>query len=76
VSDVINFPKDKIDKVPSFGVNLNTAFIRGIGKEEEIVTILLDIHAVLTTDEQEALSTIMQDHPEANSGSNLAEKAA
>lgn len=64
VSDVINFPKDKIDKVPSFGVNLDTAFIRGIGKEDEIVTILLDIHAVLTTDEQEALSTLMVDHQE------------
>ncbi|NTV53203.1 MAG: purine-binding chemotaxis protein CheW [Candidatus Firestonebacteria bacterium] len=59
VSDVVNFPADKIDQVPSFGINLDTEFIRGIGKAEDVVTILLDIHAVITSDEKSVLNTML-----------------
>jgi purine-binding chemotaxis protein CheW len=48
----------EIDDPPSFGTNVDSSFILGMGKAEERVTILLDIHRVLGQDE-DALADII-----------------
>ena len=51
VSEVMDITEDEIQETPSFGVNVNTNFILGIGKTSGKVKLLLDIDEVLTTDE-------------------------
>jgi purine-binding chemotaxis protein CheW len=41
----------EIEDVPSFGTDVDTEFILGMGKAEDHVTILLDIDRVLATTE-------------------------
>ncbi len=52
VSDVLEISQDQIEPPPSFGANIRTDFILGMGKSEQKVMTLLDIDRVLT--EQEA----------------------
>jgi purine-binding chemotaxis protein CheW len=49
VSEVSNIPDDSIEAVPSFGADVNTDYILGIGKTQGKVKILLDIDRVLST---------------------------
>ena len=58
VSEVLEIPGEDIDDPPSFGTNVETDFILGMGKSETRVTILLDITKVLGN---ENLSTIGED---------------
>ncbi|MCL2701436.1 MAG: chemotaxis protein CheW [Phycisphaerae bacterium] len=51
VSEVLSIAEADIDDTPSFGVNVETTFILGIGKAGGNVTILLDIARVLTSTE-------------------------
>jgi purine-binding chemotaxis protein CheW len=55
VSEVMDIDAKDIEDAPSFGVNVDTAFILGIGKAAEKVTILLDISKVLTGGEFSAV---------------------
>ena len=55
VSEVLNIASDEIEDPPSFGVDVDTDFILGMGKAEEKVTILLNISRVLTGAESAAL---------------------
>ncbi len=48
VLEVMNIPAGEIEDTPSFGMNVNTEFILGIGKAGGKVTILLDVEKVLT----------------------------
>ncbi len=48
VSEVLNIPAGEIEDPPSFGADVDTRFILGIGKSEGQVTILLNIDLVLT----------------------------
>jgi len=48
VHEVQNIASENIEDPPSFGVDVNTEFILGIGKAGEKVMILLDIGKVLT----------------------------
>ncbi|MFP4248919.1 MAG: chemotaxis protein CheW [Armatimonadota bacterium] len=50
VLEVLDIPMGGIQDAPSFGVDVNTDFILGIGKAGDRVTILLDIARVLNTD--------------------------
>lgn len=47
VSEVLDIAEEDIENTPSFGVNVNTDFILGMGKRGENVTTLLDICKVL-----------------------------
>ncbi|MBN1555510.1 MAG: purine-binding chemotaxis protein CheW [Phycisphaerae bacterium] len=47
VSEVRDIDGKNIDDPPSFGTNVDSSFILGMGKSEERVTILLDITKVL-----------------------------
>ncbi len=48
VSEVLNIVGQNIEDAPSFGVNIDTSFILGLGKIGSNVKILLDIDKVLT----------------------------
>ena len=51
VSEVMNIVAEEIEDTPSFGVDVNTEFILGMGKANGKVTILLDISKVLAGSE-------------------------
>jgi purine-binding chemotaxis protein CheW len=51
VSEVLNIAGGDIEDTPSFGVNVDTDFILGMGKANGRVTILLNIGKVLAQDE-------------------------
>ena len=47
VSEVLDIASGEIEETPSFGVDVDTNFILGMGKANEKVTILLDIVKVM-----------------------------
>ena len=49
VSEVIDIAANDIEDAPSFGTEVNTDYIIGIGKSEGRVKLLLDIDKVITT---------------------------
>jgi len=59
VSEVMNIQSKDIEPAPSFGSNINTDFITGIGKLKEKVVILLDIEGVLSNGEMNMVSEIV-----------------
>ena len=56
VNDVTDVKADEIEGTPSFGMSLDTAFIKGMAKVTGGVKVLLDIDKVLTGDELSAMS--------------------
>ena len=50
VSEVLNIPEANIEDAPSFGGEVTTSFIKGMGKIGQSVKILLDIDMVLNGD--------------------------
>jgi purine-binding chemotaxis protein CheW len=58
VSEVLDIPGGDIEATPSFGVQIDTEFIMGIGKAKGKVIIVLDIRKVLTSEETSAISEI------------------
>jgi len=51
VSEVVNIKDEEIEPPPSFGVDVPTDFLLGIGKSQGRVKMLLDIDHVLTSSE-------------------------
>jgi len=51
VSEVLDIASDEIEDVPSFGSDVNTDYILGIGKTGGKVKLLLDIDKVLSSSE-------------------------
>jgi purine-binding chemotaxis protein CheW len=51
VSEVLNIKEQEIEKAPSFGAQVDTAYILGMAKINSGVKILLDINRVLSTKE-------------------------
>ena len=51
VSDVLDIDRSQIEPPPSFGSNIRTDFILGMGKVDQKVMTLLDIDRVLTEQE-------------------------
>ncbi len=51
VCEVVDIPVSGVEETPSFGASINTAFIKGIGKMEKQVIILLDIEKVFNSEE-------------------------
>ncbi|MDB5325822.1 MAG: chemotaxis protein [Phycisphaerales bacterium] len=56
VSEVLNIPSNAIEDAPSFGTQLATDFICGMGKIGSNVKILLDIDKVLTAEQVTAVA--------------------
>jgi purine-binding chemotaxis protein CheW len=51
VKEVLDIKASDIEETPSFGSNINTEFILGMGKVNSSVKILLDIDKILSTTE-------------------------
>lgn len=51
VADVVALAKDDIEGTPSFGTQVDTSFLRGVGRLDERVVLLLDIDRVLDSRE-------------------------
>lgn len=51
VSDVLDINQDQLEPPPSFGANIRTDFILGMGKVDQKVVTMLDIDRVLTEHE-------------------------
>ncbi len=56
VSEVLDIKSDEIEETPSFGQGIDTNFIMGMGKTREKIIILLDIEAVLSSEELEIVN--------------------
>lgn len=51
VLEVVEIPNEQVEKMPSVGASTQQKFVKGIGKSEEGVRILLDLDRLLFEDE-------------------------
>lgn len=51
VSEVVNVASEDIEDTPSFGADINTEYLLGVGKTGGRVRLLLDIEKVLTAED-------------------------
>jgi purine-binding chemotaxis protein CheW len=51
VQEVMNLEPDHIEPAPKIGTKLNVEFIRGMGKQGEHFTIIIDIDKIFSTEE-------------------------
>jgi purine-binding chemotaxis protein CheW len=58
VSEVLSIAAEQIEEPPTFGANVDTDFILGMGKIGQSVKILLDIDRVLLTEEMTRVAEI------------------
>jgi purine-binding chemotaxis protein CheW len=56
VSDVLEIPIESIKKTPHFSANIETDYIKCIGKSEDQLVIILDVDNILTTEELESMT--------------------
>jgi purine-binding chemotaxis protein CheW len=56
VSEVLDIDGENVEDTPSFGADVNTNYILGIGKSENRITLLLDIDKVMSSQELANLS--------------------
>lgn len=66
VSEVLDIVSSEIDDTPSFGSNISTDYILGIGKSEGHVKILLDIEQVLSTQDMAEMKTLVEESNSSN----------
>jgi purine-binding chemotaxis protein CheW len=60
VSDVLDINQDQIEPPPSFGPNIRTDFILGMGKVDQKVMTMLDIDRVLSEQEIAQVATSVE----------------
>jgi purine-binding chemotaxis protein CheW len=72
VSAVLEIADADVEPPPSFGANLRTDFITGMGKIGEKFVIILDIERVLSIEELAALAAIADEEPQARGGAAAA----
>ncbi len=58
VSEVADINGGEIEDAPKFGQGIDTSFIMGLGKVKDKIIIMLDIDAVLSTDELEMVEEL------------------
>jgi purine-binding chemotaxis protein CheW len=58
VNEVLEIPQSDIESAPSFGANIRTDFIEGMGKLNDRFIIILDTDHVLSVDDVQALSQL------------------
>jgi len=61
VREVLDIGEDEIESAPRFGTKVDTRYIRGLGKLEEKIAILLDINRVLTQEDLVMVEAIQRD---------------
>lgn len=70
VSEVMDISSSDIEATPSFGTELNTDYILGMGKVSGKVKILLDIDKVLTSEEMVIMSELQKKEAAAEEATN------
>ncbi len=60
VSEVMYIKAEDIEDAPSFGQEIDTKFIMGLGKTKEKIIILLDIEKVLSSEELEIVEQLAE----------------
>lgn len=63
VSDVLHMPSEAISAAPSFGTRVNTEFIKGLGKVNGRLVLVLDLDRVLSEDEALSVSGMSECPP-------------
>ncbi|MGE4552495.1 MAG: chemotaxis protein CheW [Desulfovibrionaceae bacterium] len=58
VSEVLRIPASTIDAPPAVVSGLESDYISGVGKLEDRLLIMLDLHRLLSSEEREALSKV------------------
>ncbi len=58
VSEVLRLPADTVDPPPTMVYGIETEYIKGVGKLDDRLIILLDIDKVLTEDEDSSMDTL------------------
>ncbi len=61
VSEVSDINGGEIEDAPKFGQGIDTSFIIGLGKVKDKIIIMLDIDAVLSTDDMEMVEELSKD---------------
>ncbi len=61
VSEVSDISGKEIEDAPSFGEGIDTNFIMGLGKVKEKIVILLDIEAVLSSEDLEIVEQLAKE---------------
>lgn len=61
VRKVVTIEAEDIEPAPRIGIDIDTDFIRGMGRLEGEFTTILDIEKVLTSDDFELLSTVQEE---------------
>ncbi len=61
VNEVLEIPPEEIEPPPSFGANIRTDFITGMGKIQNKFVVLLNIKQVLSVDELSYITQAMED---------------
>lgn len=56
VSKVLDIDGSTIERAPSFGGQINTDFIRGMGKSDDQFVIILNVAKILTMDDLKVLA--------------------
>ena len=57
VQEVFDMQEDEIEPAPKIGTQLNTEFLKGMGKKDDEFVLLLDIDRVFSADELEAVKS-------------------
>jgi len=60
VSEVVDINSAQIESAPSFGTNVNTDYILGMGKIADKVVVLLDVDKVLSSGEIKAVEKMVK----------------
>jgi purine-binding chemotaxis protein CheW len=55
ISNIVSLTDQDIQEVPSFNINVRTDFIKGMGKRDNKLVILLDIDKILSPEELEGV---------------------
>ncbi len=61
VNAVLEIPANEIEPAPTFGANIHTEFIAGMGKIDGKFVIILSIQNVLSMDDMTALASVYTD---------------
>lgn len=64
VSEVLRITSDEIEPPTSISGSVSIDFLRGVGKSDDRLIVLLDLDKVLTSDEAEALRRVDAAEPE------------
>ncbi len=61
VSEVVDMPQEMVEPPPSFSSGIRTDFIRGMGKIDKRLVILLNVDRLLTDEEIKELDAVHED---------------